>query len=53
MLQGAVEGSNVEPVVEMTNMIEIMRAYQSMATLMQSHANLKQSAIDKLASTQT
>jgi len=53
VLQGALESSNVEPVVEMSQMIEIMRAYQSMATLMQSHEDLKRAAIDKLASTQT
>ncbi len=53
VLQGAVESSNVEPVVEMSQMIEVMRAYQSMTALMQSHENLKQSAIDKLASTQS
>jgi flagellar basal-body rod protein FlgF len=53
LLQGAVESSNVEPVVEMSQMIEIMRAYQSMSALMQSHENLKRSAIDKLATTQS
>jgi flagellar basal-body rod protein FlgF len=28
VLQGMIERSNVEPVVEMTNMIEVLRAYQ-------------------------
>jgi flagellar basal-body rod protein FlgF len=53
VLQGAIESSNVEPVVEMSQMIEIMRAYQAMTSLMQSHEDLKRSAVDKLASTQT
>jgi flagellar basal-body rod protein FlgF len=51
--QGALESSNVEPVKEMSQMIEIMRAYQAVANIMQSHDNLKRSAIDKLASTQS
>ncbi len=40
--QGMLEGSNVEPVIEITHMIEVMRAYQATATLCQvpgrSHA---------------
>jgi flagellar basal-body rod protein FlgF len=51
--QGAIESANVEPVVEMSHMIEIMRAYQTMTSLMQSHEDLKRSAVDKLASTQS
>ncbi len=51
--QGAIESSNVEPVVEMSHMIEIMRAYQAVSNIMQSHDDLKRQAIDKLTSTQT
>ncbi|MGD0191051.1 MAG: flagellar basal-body rod protein FlgF [Rhizomicrobium sp.] len=51
--QGMIESSNVEPVKEMSKMIEIMRAYQAVANIMQSHDNLKRSAVDKLASTQS
>lgn len=47
--QGAIESSNVEPVVEMSNMIEVMRAYQATANLSQSQSTLTQQAIDKLA----
>jgi flagellar basal-body rod protein FlgF len=50
--QGAIESSNVEPVVEMSHMIEVMRAYQAVSNIMQTHDNLKRSAIDKLTSTQ-
>ena len=34
--QGQVEGSNVEPVIEMTRMIETMRGYQSTQRLLES-----------------
>jgi flagellar basal-body rod protein FlgF len=51
--QGAIESSNVEPVVEMSKMIEIMRAYQAVANIMQSHDDLKRQAVDKLSSTQS
>jgi flagellar basal-body rod protein FlgF len=50
--QGAIESSNVEPVIEISHMIEIMRAYQATATLTQSQEDLKRAAIDKIASTQ-
>jgi len=36
ILQGFVEGSNVNPVEEMTRMIETVRAYQSFANAMKS-----------------
>lgn len=34
--QGAIEGSNVEPVIEIAQMIEVMRAYESASSLMKS-----------------
>jgi flagellar basal-body rod protein FlgF len=46
--QGALESSNVQPVVEISHMIEIMRAYQATATMTQSHEDLLRQAIDKL-----
>jgi flagellar basal-body rod protein FlgF len=51
--QGAIESSNVEPVVEISHMIEIMRAYQAVSNIMQSHDDLKRQAIDKLTNTQS
>ena len=33
MQQGMLEGSNVQPVIEISHMIEVMRAYQTTATL--------------------
>jgi flagellar basal-body rod protein FlgF len=46
--QGALESSNVQPVVEISHMIEVMRAYQATATLNQSQEDLTRQAIDKL-----
>ncbi len=46
--QGALESSNVQPVVEISHMIEIMRAYQATATMTQSQEDLLRQAIDKL-----
>ncbi len=46
--QGALESSNVQPVVEISHMIEIMRAYQATATMTQSQEDLMRQAIDKL-----
>ena len=48
-LQSAMlETSNVEPVIEISHMIEVMRAYQATATLTQSQEDLMRQAIDKL-----
>ena len=46
--QGALESSNVQPVVEISHMIEVMRAYQATASLNQSQEDLTRQAIDKL-----
>ena len=46
--QGALEGSNVQPVLEISHMIEVMRAYQATATLTQTQEDLMRQAIDKL-----
>lgn len=51
--QGALESSNVEPVVEISNMIEVMRAYQAMTTLTQSQMDQQRQTLDKLAQTQS
>ena len=49
VLQGSVEKSNVRPVVEMTRMIELTRAYTQIATMLQQQDSQGQQAIDKLA----
>ena len=46
---GMVEGSNVNAVKELTDMIEISRAYASVAKMIQQSDELRGSSIDKLA----
>ena len=46
--QGVVEKSNVEPVIEVSRMIEVLRAYQSSADLTKSGEDLLKQAIEKL-----
>jgi flagellar basal-body rod protein FlgF len=48
--QRMLEGSNVKPVIEMSHMVEVMRAYQMTATLSSSQETLMRQAIDKLGS---
>lgn len=48
VLQGAIEGSNVRPVVELTRLIEISRAYQSAAKIVSGADELRKSAIERL-----
>jgi len=49
LIQGMVEQSNVKPVLELTKMIETVRAYTSQAKMMQKTEDLKNDAITKLA----
>ena len=51
IMQGTLETSNVEPVIEISRMIDVMRAYQATSTLAQSQDDLKRQAITKLGST--
>ncbi|MGN6515923.1 MAG: flagellar basal-body rod protein FlgF [Rhizomicrobium sp.] len=51
--QGSLEESNVQPVLEISHMLDVLRAYQTTANLTQSQEELKRNAIDKLASTQS
>ena len=46
--QGMIEKSNVEPVLEISHMIEVMRAYQTSADLTKSGEDLLKQAIEKL-----
>jgi flagellar basal-body rod protein FlgF len=45
---GMLESSNVQPVIEISHMIEVMRAYQATATMSQTQEDLMRQAIDKL-----
>ena len=47
--QGMLEASNVQPVVEISHMIDVMRAYQASANLSQSQEDLMRNAIDKIS----
>lgn len=49
LVQGMVEQSNVKPVLELTKMIETVRAYTSQAKMLQRTEELKNDAITKLA----
>jgi len=51
--QGAIESSNVQPVIEISSMIEVMRSYQATMNLSQSQSDLTRQAIDKLATFQS
>jgi flagellar basal-body rod protein FlgF len=46
--QGMLEASNVEPVVEISHMIEVTRAYQLTASMTQSQQDLLRQAVSKL-----
>ena len=48
--QGSLEESNVQPVLEVSHMLDVMRAYQTTANLTQSQEDLMRNAIDKLGS---
>jgi len=46
---GGVEGSNVEPIVETTNMVEIMRSYQNSQRMSDALNDMRKRAIERLA----
>lgn len=52
IVQGSLEGSNVNPIKEVTDMISVMRSYQSMERTLQSHGELRDEAIERLARVQ-
>jgi len=46
--RGGVEASNVEPIVETTNMVDIMRSYQTSRRLSEDMADMRKQAINRL-----
>jgi flagellar basal-body rod protein FlgF len=50
MVQGAVENSNVNPVLEMNKMIEILRSYQMTQRMLQTDHERIRNAVQKLTS---
>ncbi len=50
--QGFLEGSNVRPVLEITRMVEVSRAYESTAKMIDSEADLSRRAVERLGRVQ-
>lgn len=50
--QGMLEGSNVNPILEISKMIEISRAYEQMAKIMDSNSELSKSAVARMGRAQ-
>ncbi len=48
LVQGVLEGSNVQPIVEMTNMIDVMRSYASAQKLIDQADQMRRQAIQEL-----
>jgi flagellar basal-body rod protein FlgF len=46
--QGAIEHANVQPILEITNLIEITRAYERVAQMMSQTGDLSEQAISRL-----
>lgn len=51
VVQGALEGSNVQPILEMNKMIEILRLYQSAQNMITNDHDMQRSMIQKLTQT--
>ncbi len=49
VVQGAIEKSNVRPVVEMARMIEITRSYSDIATVLQQQGDQRRNALQQLS----
>ncbi len=49
VVQGAVEKSNVQGVLEMTRLIEVSRAYSEVAAILQQQSELRRDSINRLA----
>ena len=48
VLQGMFEGSNVKGIVEMTRMMDVVRAYTSTANMLKTNHGLQRRAVDRL-----
>jgi flagellar basal-body rod protein FlgF len=47
--QGMLEGSNVKPIIEITQLIDVQRAYERVTQMIQQTNDLSQQSIDRLA----
>lgn len=52
IVQGSLEGSNVQPVVEMTRLIEVTRAFESTQKLLETHHDLARRSVDRMLASQ-
>ncbi|GLQ07400.1 flagellar basal-body rod protein FlgF [Sneathiella chinensis] len=52
LLQGSLEKSNVNPILEMTSMIEVMRSYQAAQKLLDAEHDLQMKSIEELPAIQ-
>ncbi|MCB1507585.1 MAG: flagellar basal-body rod protein FlgF [Hyphomicrobiaceae bacterium] len=50
VMQGVIEGSNVQPISEISRMIEIQRAYEMQARMVRDADGLRRNAIERLGS---
>ena len=48
ILQGMLESSNVNPLVEITNLVEISRAYESVSRMVENTNDLSRRAVERL-----
>lgn len=48
LVQGMVEGSNVQPVLEITRMMDVLRSFQAAQQMVESQHDLGMKAIDKI-----
>jgi flagellar basal-body rod protein FlgF len=48
LVQGMIEGANVQPILEMTGMIATLRAYQSTERLLDTHHELQRRTIERM-----
>jgi flagellar basal-body rod protein FlgF len=49
LLQGAIEKSNVQPILEMSRMIEITRSYSDIAAILQQQGELRRNSLQQLS----
>ena len=52
LIQGALEGSNVNAIEEITNMINVLRSYQSMERSLKSYSDMRDRAVERLSRVQ-
>jgi flagellar basal-body rod protein FlgF len=48
LVQGSLEGSNVKPIIEMTNMIEVTRSYARVQRLIEAADDMRRQAISRI-----